>query len=358
MSLSAFRLAMLAANAIYSECSDVGVVTMNRTALTAMGCTGHSTTMQNVYKLSGGNRPQIVNYFAASHQWVEFAMPTFDLTHSLFYSLVATDVSDVQLTDLAHPFPAWLLRIPDDQYLRATERDGSTSSSTMILVFAHREPPLGSLTVGDIVSGSARLGDLLFSRGAQTGDEAALQRIDQFCSSERASLHVLPVIDGHAVLHSVDQPSTKSVRQLAHCDEDDFSIIDRQSVAKAWALVANVCMYIAANGRGEPAGKSRGRCKAAKASGVVPRPEIWVLGRSVKIPRPMREAIRGAIKTGRGYELTKRFTVRGHFRNQPCGPGRAARKTVYIEPYWKGPATSEAYVKLLSVEERKKARVS
>jgi hypothetical protein len=42
-----------------------------------------------------------------------------------------------------------------------------------------------------------------------------------------------------------------------------------------------------------------------------------------------------------GKELTKRFKVRGHWRNQAHGPGRTERRFRHIEPFWKGPDAAE-----------------
>lgn len=40
-------------------------------------------------------------------------------------------------------------------------------------------------------------------------------------------------------------------------------------------------------------------------------------------------------------EYAARFVVRGHWRNQPCGPGLTERKLLWIKPYYKGPEMSE-----------------
>ena len=37
-------------------------------------------------------------------------------------------------------------------------------------------------------------------------------------------------------------------------------------------------------------------------------------------------------------EWSHRWMVRGHWRDQPCGPGRASRRLTWIDPYIKGPA--------------------
>lgn len=41
------------------------------------------------------------------------------------------------------------------------------------------------------------------------------------------------------------------------------------------------------------------------------------------------------------FKLQRRFVVRGHFRNQACGTGYKEHKTIWIEPYWKGPTDGD-----------------
>jgi hypothetical protein len=40
-------------------------------------------------------------------------------------------------------------------------------------------------------------------------------------------------------------------------------------------------------------------------------------------------------------ELNVRFIVRGHWRNQPCGPENSLRRMIWIKPYYKGPEISQ-----------------
>jgi len=42
-----------------------------------------------------------------------------------------------------------------------------------------------------------------------------------------------------------------------------------------------------------------------------------------------------------GQKLLKRLMVRGHWRNQPYGPGQALRRLKWIMPYYKGPDIGE-----------------
>jgi hypothetical protein len=41
--------------------------------------------------------------------------------------------------------------------------------------------------------------------------------------------------------------------------------------------------------------------------------------------------------TGEGTKMTTRFIVSGHWRKQPCGPGKQYTKTIWISPHIKGP---------------------
>jgi hypothetical protein len=42
-----------------------------------------------------------------------------------------------------------------------------------------------------------------------------------------------------------------------------------------------------------------------------------------------------------GRTIDKRFIVRGHWRNQAYGAGRAERRSQWIKPFWKGPELAE-----------------
>jgi hypothetical protein len=49
-----------------------------------------------------------------------------------------------------------------------------------------------------------------------------------------------------------------------------------------------------------------------------------------------RDAVRDYCR-GTGTKLAMRSVVRGHWKYQPHGAGRADRKFIHIEPYWRGP---------------------
>lgn len=59
----------------------------------------------------------------------------------------------------------------------------------------------------------------------------------------------------------------------------------------------------------------------------------FVVGRSIKIQKELREAAR---KAGQTWKLEVTSYVRGHWRNQACGPEHQLRKLIWIEPHYRG----------------------
>jgi hypothetical protein len=86
--------------------------------------------------------------------------------------------------------------------------------------------------------------------------------------------------------------------------------------------------------RAENAGKRRKlEQKLSKAKGV------FKVGYKIVLSREEKEMYDG-VSTGK-WQLSSRFIVQGHFRNQPYGEGRSSRKLIFIEPFWKGPEYAE-----------------
>lgn len=67
------------------------------------------------------------------------------------------------------------------------------------------------------------------------------------------------------------------------------------------------------------------------------RVDYILVGRN--IPRLMPPEAGSSVDKHR--EINVRFIVRGHWRNQPCGPGNSLRRPVWIRPHYKGPEISE-----------------
>lgn len=73
------------------------------------------------------------------------------------------------------------------------------------------------------------------------------------------------------------------------------------------------------------------------------RPTRWLLGKSVKIHSKIIAQSRQN-DAGLRQLLETQHVVRGHFKQQAHGQGRLERKTIWVEPYWRGPDSEEAWV--------------
>jgi hypothetical protein len=58
-----------------------------------------------------------------------------------------------------------------------------------------------------------------------------------------------------------------------------------------------------------------------------------------------------SIEREKTFSYKYQFLVRGHFRNQACGPKRLCRRHQWIEPYWKGPDTAEVLARAYVVRD-------
>jgi hypothetical protein len=54
---------------------------------------------------------------------------------------------------------------------------------------------------------------------------------------------------------------------------------------------------------------------------------------------------------GTGGKLTKRFLVRGHYKNQAYGPGHSLRRLIFVEPFEKGPDAAELIARTYDVQD-------
>ncbi len=98
-------------------------------------------------------------------------------------------------------------------------------------------------------------------------------------------------------------------------------------------LIASVCM---AFNDGALVRKRSAKAIRNTRSSATPTTEQWVVGRPVVLD--LRKELRDYIATGRSYgPVSVQTLVRGHWKHQPHGSGRAERKFIHIEPYWRGP---------------------
>lgn len=117
----------------------------------------------------------------------------------------------------------------------------------------------------------------------------------------------------------------------------DLSDEDSRTIALLNRLVLNTCTAMSDPEAVKPLGVPQKKPHKSSSQRDTKEPDfrLFRVGREVKMD--CRDALRAFVRGDRRGPLTVQFIVRGHWRHQPCGPQRAERRTIWIEPYWKGP---------------------
>lgn len=247
-------------------------------------------------------------------RWTDYGMPVFSLTHSLLAGLVLTEAKGVKGCDLHLPFPAFALQLPTP-FWRMSWKE--TEEET-------RSADVRTAWVGQYLDSSER--------------PALAVRL---CAPPGPMLweHVWWPKEDEAVERWLEWDAPRSV--LPEIPWSELLPSDGQLARAFRRVLVNLCLYVAERGRGAPSGKqSAGRKPSGSGESEAPTPSFWVLGREVKLDREVLKSAqawteaRGGKKAG--WRLRSRFTVMGHYRWQVCGKGRADRKRIWINPFWKG----------------------
>jgi hypothetical protein len=250
-------------------------------------------------------------------RWAFVGMPTFQLTHGAAAAFALTDPSSVLYTDFRTPFPTFIVSMPvpflttiggdDIHSICWHELDqrppDSNEARPAIYVRGFGEGPTYSslfayiLTPSSRITTSATLGDML--------------------DAEHLSMRSTTTLDSEV---------TRFVRVISQ-------------------MMMSFALYVTTHGPGQPLSR---RARTMNSGVSVPaspapirEPSIWLTGREIKIDRALREAAAAfgdAERDPTQWKLRARFTVRGHWRNQACGPGHTEHRMRWIAPYWKGPA--------------------
>lgn len=89
----------------------------------------------------------------------------------------------------------------------------------------------------------------------------------------------------------------------------------------------------------KPAKEPQKRARRAAALVGASRARQHSMGSTLRIPTLPGDTDAPSAHTS--WTLGHRVQVRGHWRQQAYGPGRADRKTIWIQPFWKGPEMGE-----------------
>lgn len=248
-------------------------------------------------------------------QWAAFGYNVFDLTHGLAAGLLLTEPPPYSPDEFEVPFPAFRVRIPP--------------GTVPVWMAANSEP--------------------LWATEIWVDRYAARVRVD---GELREWIQIIVRTKGYA-----DVTMSRTIEDLYDRQSNDPGVTYRyrpddppalpeDDITRGTALhvLRNFVSWLTATG-GMATRTPQSRPPSASEMG--PRPNVWVVGKEVKLSREMRQTATdvalGCANQRAGWKVRVRYVVRGHWRNQACGQGRGERRKQWIAPFWKGPQDGEQW---------------
>lgn len=245
--------------------------------------------------------------------WHARSRPTFILTAGLLANLLLTDPGKVATDDVPWPFPAFRVLLPDAGVGPAIVDSAGRSLSVRALHALASRRSVGNLS-------DVRLTEPAFWTAAAALPTTPLYGVRGYADS------------GLSVY--TNQRWEGAVGDWLRHDGDiegELQDADHQALALAQRLVVNLCLYLASEEEGT------NRPTWAPGAKTIGKGRTWEVGRAVRISREVREAADAIVRGHASSAPSIRSIVRGHFRNQAHGKGRAERKRIYVKPFWRGP---------------------
>lgn len=288
-------------------------------------------------------------------QWIDSGRPVFRLSKDLCAALLLTDAKNIPFEDVAWPFPSFTIQLPDGyDSLFLTHGFGKTETIHSIQVSLHDSPV--KVDADRMASAISALSDDIMAGKLSdwTIIDECLRDIQDVCTegTKRFSQYWV-TDDGNDYITlrdyfpeegtSLEEWFADAKKALDQWDAGDGTPIPTEEKNNTLAikrLVSNLCLYISM--KKEARALPRGKRKKHRGR---PTTSVYSLGSQIKLPSQLHTAAAAFGASNRNpdaWTVRKRFIVRGHFRNQACGPQRKEHKRIYIEPFWKGPTSAEA----------------
>lgn len=251
-------------------------------------------------------------------RWQAFGCPAISIESRLAASLMLSECPEEVLEDLQAPWGAFVVRLP------AGLIDYEEVQYTHLAVHRYQSPPPPPLDELDLPPDIRRTAEKM---GAYMAERQGTQWGLYGMSGERGHLQgEAPLIE-----HLGRAPRTYIVEPKLPIGDPGERII-----ALFARLAVGVCLLAQSEGalrRKSTKKKERGPSRMGKG----PTTTEYVLGQKVTVGFNCVDAVKEYVRGDARSLPAIQWLVRGHWRNQPIGPGRTERKRIWIMPHWRGP---------------------
>lgn len=280
-------------------------------------------------------------------RWHRSGAPQFTLTANATAAFMLTDVDGLSWGDVRFPFKDFMVWMPSPSPLVFDSFDGVETRAASVLVSQCELTTMSNTEIAHVMEN--------ISRAQAQG--APLEVIDTLFKKIKTApgLFVIGNDERFEGFHTVylfpDDPTTP-LAEWAHPERRQGEWqSDRSAHAAALLcrILACLTLYLdhseGPEKRWDPSLLDRNRAKGREAT-------TWDVGAEIKLPTSLREAARLLGRADRApaqWEVASRTLVRGYWRNQPCGPKGTQRRKRWIEPYYRGPETTDIVDRLYRV---------
>lgn len=284
----------------------------------------------------------------------------FRLAPALAVRLAQTKLSKVPCEMLKLPFEAMYVQFPDEPVLIRLP------NTTNVGIPAEATDGTGFVYDPDVNRTYACDGVYCVMIGNRLDLMLAGGHPNQRGGDDQIVYATLILEEGLDIDQVLERTFQTTLGQIAELGEDPFgSTLVHPVLKAAAALLFNTLLYISSPDadvgmptKGESTRKLEAHPKKDEAWRARMRrlsekePIVIDVGKHIAYDAGLEAAAR-ADAGDKKYELSVRFRVRGHWKQQPYGPGRSQRKTKWIQPFWKGPELAQVINRNYVVQDTK-----
>lgn len=262
-------------------------------------------------------------------RWGGLAFPRFQTSHSFAAMLMATTVSRKEIPSIEAPWPAFMVEIPEGLLPIAT-KDGTLTHITRVYVNTSFLPSLWSEPWWSLE---------FVGKGIEIHRVGRLE--EAFDPSSKTDLKNRPMMKFEGLRTEAKDVPVGDYDEF--WDGYDRTQEDRVVILAA-RLVLGLCIMMTdkANVKEKVTKLPSDLGFHRRRFGFEPTSHVYVVGRPVKVD--FRLAVKAFVEGG-SKSLSVQSLVAGHHKFQVHGPGRALRKWIFVEPYWRGPEDAPIVVR-------------
>lgn len=247
---------------------------------------------------------ETVPFYGAMHQWAKLGCPHFSLSPDFFSAVALTDFGDPTDEPLYMPFDAFTVSFPPTEFF---------DQATKLMVY--KLPKM-------LVSGTADVETVQWK----------LYRATLLKNEPIFTQWTIGMTRRELAAEAAEMDATTPGHGIRPLDAGEKSLPLRMRT-----MLANVLSYVESHGPLPTVPRARKGAVPAPVELIHHKQPIYDIGRTVKLDGKLRRALLDSAGSPERWHVAQRYVVRGHWRNQAYGEGRALRRRQWIEPHWKGP---------------------